>query len=84
MGGAVYPLILLRMFFVCHDLKTPLFAHCTDVLMRYQSYGWHTQTVDDVNDLQAVRAAILAAKAETGKPSIIKVHTLRFLSLLVR
>lgn len=44
--------------------------------MRYQSYGWHTQTVDDVNDLQAVRAAILAAKAETGKPSIIKVITM--------
>lgn len=40
---------------------------------RYESYGWHVQTVADVNDLQAVRAAIAAAKAETSKPSIIKV-----------
>jgi transketolase len=46
----------------------------TDVLKRYEAYGWHVQTVDDVNDLQAVRSAIQAAKAETGKPSIIKVR----------
>ncbi len=41
--------------------------------MRYEAYGWHTQTVADVNDLAAVRAAILNAKAETSKPSLIKV-----------
>jgi transketolase len=43
--------------------------------MRYEAYGWHTQTVADVNDLAAVRAAILNAKAETSKPSLIKVRT---------
>lgn len=46
---------------------------CADVNKRYESYGWHVQTVEDVNDVAAVRAAILCAKAETSKPSIIKV-----------
>lgn len=45
-----------------------------DVLKRYESYGWHVQTVADVNDLDAVRTAILNAKAESSKPSIIKVY----------
>jgi thiamine pyrophosphate-dependent acetolactate synthase large subunit-like protein len=52
----------------------PCLTPQTDVLKRYEAYGWHVQTVDDVNDLQAVRSAIQAAKAETGKPSIIKVR----------
>ena len=43
------------------------------MLKRYESYGWHVQTVNDVNDLDAVRAAIASAKAETSKPSMIKV-----------
>lgn len=46
-----------------------------DVNKRYEAYGWHVQTVADVNDLQAVREAIAAAKAETGRPSIIKIRT---------
>eukprot|EP00428_Durinskia_dybowskii_P063222 CAMPEP_0170369910 /NCGR_PEP_ID=MMETSP0117_2-20130122/8233_1 /TAXON_ID=400756 /ORGANISM="Durinskia baltica, Strain CSIRO CS-38" /LENGTH=703 /DNA_ID=CAMNT_0010624657 /DNA_START=46 /DNA_END=2157 /DNA_ORIENTATION=- len=46
-----------------------------DVLKRYESYGWHVQTVADVNDLDAVRTAILNAKAESSKPSIIKIRT---------
>lgn len=47
-----------------------------DVNMRYESYGWHVQTVDDVNDLAKLRQAIDAAKAETNKPSIIKIRTI--------
>jgi hypothetical protein len=41
--------------------------------MRYESYGWHVQTVSDVNDLEAVYQAVMNAKAETSRPSIIKV-----------
>jgi transketolase len=41
---------------------------------RYDAYGWHTQTVDDVNNLDAVFAAIEAAKDVTDKPSLIKVR----------
>lgn len=54
----------------------PFLFITSDVNKRYEAYGWHVQTVADVNDLQAVRAAIAAAKAETSKPSIIKVSFL--------
>lgn len=46
-----------------------------DVGARYESYGWHVQTVDDVNDIEAMRDAIYAAKAIEDKPSIIKIRT---------
>lgn len=47
-----------------------------DVAKRYEAYNWHVQTVDDVTkDLDPLRAAIKAAQAETGKPSIIKIKT---------
>jgi transketolase len=46
-----------------------------DVLMRFEAYHWHTQIVEDGNDLNAIEAAIEAAKAETAKPSFIAVRT---------
>src|SRR5580658_4719476 len=46
-----------------------------DVLERFSAYHWHTQRVADGNDLNAIEAAIEAAKAETGRPSIIAVRT---------
>lgn len=47
-----------------------------DVLARYASYGWHTQTVEKGDeDMASILAAIEAAKAMTDKPSIIKVRT---------
>jgi transketolase len=46
-----------------------------DVLERFEAYHWHTQRVADGNDLNAIEAAIEAAKAETTKPSIIAVRT---------
>ena len=36
-----------------------------DVAKRFESYGWHVQVVDDVNDLNAVSNAINNAKIET-------------------
>lgn len=48
-----------------------------DVLARYEGYGWHTQTVHDVNDSDELRQAIYSAKAETDRPSIIKVPYMR-------
>ncbi|RYZ27585.1 MAG: transketolase, partial [Propionibacteriaceae bacterium] len=53
-----------------------------DVAARYAAYGWHVQTVDwmatgsYVEDVDAVHAAIAAAKAETGKPSLIALRTI--------
>jgi transketolase len=50
-----------------------------DVAARYRAYGWHVQevaTLPDGNiDLAAVDAAMIAAKAETNKPSLIRMHS---------
>lgn len=47
-----------------------------DVAKRYEAYGWHVQTVSDVqSDLCDLRAAVEAAKAVTDQPSIIKIRT---------
>ena len=51
-------------------------AFTEDVGKRYEAYGWHVQHVDDGEDLAAVDAAIAAAKAETGRPSIIVLRTI--------
>ncbi len=45
-----------------------------DVVARFEAYGWHTQRVDDGNDVAAINAAIEAAKAD-DRPSLIAVHT---------
>ena len=50
-------------------------AFTEDVDARFEAYGWHVQRVEDGNDLDAVDAAIQAAKAETDRPSLISVQT---------
>ncbi len=50
-------------------------AFTEDVGLRFQAYNWHVQKVADGNDVAAITAAIEAARAETGKPSIICVRT---------
>jgi transketolase len=48
-----------------------------DVGKRFEAYGWHVQTVADGNtDLDGISRAIEAAKAETERPSLIKVRTI--------
>ena len=57
-------------------------AFTEDVLKRYEAYGWHVQRVDWTRtgeykeDVQELHAALLAAKAETGKPSIVSLRTI--------
>ena len=46
-----------------------------DVNRRFDAYGWHTQAVDDANDLAAVAHAIDNAIAEEGRPSLIRVRS---------
>ncbi|MDP2272714.1 MAG: transketolase [Archangium sp.] len=47
-----------------------------DVAKRYESWGWQVLHVQDGNtDLAALDAALTAAKAETGKPTMIVVKT---------
>jgi transketolase len=50
-------------------------SYTEDPLERFAAYHWHVQRVAEGNDLAAIEAAIEAAKAETGKPSIIAVRT---------
>ncbi|WP_295650476.1 transketolase [uncultured Mucilaginibacter sp.] len=47
-----------------------------DVDKRFEAYGWHVQHVEDVNDIHALAMALRNAKAETQKPSLIRVRSL--------
>jgi transketolase len=47
-----------------------------DVGKRFEAYGWHVQRVEKGDtDLDAIDRALAAARAETGRPSIILVRT---------
>ncbi len=60
-------------------------AFTEDVVARYEAYGWHTQSVDWTQtadgspyheDVEALHAAIEAAKAVTDRPSFIRLRTI--------
>ncbi len=57
-------------------------AFTEDVAKRFDALNWHVQTVDwkktgdYVEDIQELHAAVEAAKAETGKPSLIVLKTI--------
>lgn len=42
---------------------------------RFEAYGWHVQEVPDGNDVEALEAAIRAAREEEDRPSLIAVRT---------
>lgn len=46
-----------------------------DRAKRFEAYGWHTQTVEDGNDLEAIDRALRAARDDTKRPSLILVRT---------
>ena len=46
-----------------------------DVLARYTAQGWHVQSVEDGNDIEAIVKAGLAAKADP-RPSFVRVRTI--------
>ncbi|GAA0992193.1 MULTISPECIES: transketolase [Nocardiopsidaceae] len=56
-------------------------AHSEDVAARYRAYGWHVEEVDwtstgsYVEDIDALYQAILRGKAETDRPTFIKLRT---------
>jgi transketolase len=57
-------------------------AFTEDLEKRYEAYGWHVQVVDwrksgeYHEDIQELYDAILKAKAETDKPSLITIRTI--------
>lgn len=45
-----------------------------DLRAKYEAFGWHALDVDG-HDIEAIDAALCAAKAETSKPSALICHT---------
>ena len=46
-----------------------------DVGKRFEAYGWHTQSIEDGNDLEALERALNGARSESSRPSLILVRT---------
>ncbi|WP_240197533.1 transketolase [Nonomuraea lactucae] len=59
-----------------------LIAKSEDVVKRYEAYGWHTvsvdwtETGDYVEDVRALHAALEASRAETDRPTFIRLRTI--------
>jgi transketolase len=57
-------------------------AKSEDVAARYEAYGWHVQRVSwrqpggYAEDVEALHAALLAARAQAGRPSLISLRTI--------
>lgn len=50
-------------------------AFSESVGKRFDSYNWHTQYVEDANDLSCLEEAILNARSEESKPSLVIVKS---------
>jgi transketolase len=46
-----------------------------DVQRRFEAYGWHVVRVGDGNDLSGIAAALDAARAESGRPTLVILRT---------
>lgn len=71
----------LEKLIVLYDSNNISIEGCTDIAFRenvkarFDAFGFHTQIVEDGNDLDAIGAAITAAKADTTRPSFIEIKT---------
>src|SRR5271157_4778878 len=50
-------------------------AFTEDRMARFAAFGWHVQRIEQSNDIDAIAAALEAAREETGRPSLIQVRT---------
>ena len=50
-------------------------AFTEDRMARFAAFGWHVQRIEDSNDIDAVAAALEAAREEKDRPSLIQVRT---------
>lgn len=46
-------------------------AFSEDMATKFQGLGWHTVTVEDANDLAAIKSALDEFKATSGKPTLV-------------
>ena len=63
----------LIMFYDSNDVQLSTLCNAVDtedVAKKYEAWNWFVQTIDG-NDPNAIRAALVAAKAETKRPSLI-------------
>lgn len=51
-------------------------AYTEDATGRFEAYGWQVLDVEDGNDVDAIDAAIREAKADTERPTLIRVRTI--------
>ena len=57
------------------DGSTAIAFEAEDQEKRFEAYGWHVQRVPDVNDLDALGAALGAARDEDERPSFISIRS---------
>ena len=57
------------------DGTTELSFNAEDHLKRFEALGWHVQAVDDSEDVEAIAAALAAARDETERPSFVKIRS---------
>ncbi|WP_460490541.1 transketolase, partial [Corynebacterium nasicanis] len=50
-------------------------AFTEDVVARYAAYGWQTIEIEGGEDVAAIEAAVVAAKADTERPTFIRLRT---------
>ncbi|MEN3352597.1 MAG: transketolase [Betaproteobacteria bacterium] len=50
-------------------------AFTEDRARRFEAYGWHAETIEDGNDLQAIDRALRTAHAQIRRPSLILIRT---------
>lgn len=50
-------------------------AFTEDVVARYEAYGWQTIEIEGGEDVAAIEAAVVAAKADTERPTFIRLRT---------
>jgi transketolase len=58
------------------DGPTELSFSAEDVTKRFEAYGWGVSVVEDVNDIDALRGAIEAARDDEERPSLIRVKSI--------
>ncbi|MEY8292808.1 transketolase [Carnobacteriaceae bacterium 52-44] len=52
------------------------YSNSENVQEKYKAMGWQTLLVEDGNNLEEIEKAIIQAKEETGKPTLIEVKTI--------
>ena len=58
------------------DGPTSLSFSVEDRGKRFEAYGWQVLSVDDANDIAAIEAAIEEGKADTERPTLIRVKSI--------